>query len=357
MDRAHCATGCTGAGAAERIAERVNHDISGSLTIQIRYKARRAFSVAALLFLALAAALPGLRPAPALAQSGEISKADYFRPGLAPVRQSGAYDVTMVYFMDYQCPACRKYTPDVARALKEDPRVRVIYRDTPIFGPRSEEAARVAIASAFQGKHEAMHMALMQAPMPLDEETLKAAASKAGVDWGRLQRDLKARGDAIDGQVALNTELATRAGVVGTPAFIIGDTLANGVLDYQGVKGSIADARKANPAAAAAPAEKLPAVEEPAVEKPEDAALPENTAVSERAPEATQQLPSPSDARVAFKPTSRGSVSDDNSSIPAPEARSQALLAAAAGLLVLLLAAIVFRKRLAGLFRSTRDDG
>ena len=104
----------------------------------------------------------------------EITQADYFKPGLAPVRQAGPYDVTIVYFMDYQCPACRKHTPDVARVLGEDRRVRVIYRDTPIFGPRSEQAARVAIASQFQGKHQAMHAALMAADMPLDEQALRA---------------------------------------------------------------------------------------------------------------------------------------------------------------------------------------
>ena len=145
--------------------------------------------------------------------------------------------------MDYQCPACRKYTPDVTRALNDDRKVRVIYRDTPIFGPRSEEAARVAIASGFQGKHEAMHLALMQSPMPLDEQALEAAAKKAGVDWGRLQRDLEKRSDEIDLQIAWNMELAQGAGIAGTPAFIIGDTLANGTLNYEGLKASIADAR------------------------------------------------------------------------------------------------------------------
>jgi protein-disulfide isomerase len=181
---------------------------------------------------------------------GEIDKAAYFKPGLAPVRQPAHYGVTVVYFFDYQCPACRKYSPDVARAFKDEPNVRVIYRDTPIFGPRSEAAARVAIASQYQGKHEAMHRALMQASMPLDDHSIRAAADKAGVDWDRLQRDLKERGKDIDLQVAWNAELAQSAGIRGTPAFVIGDTLADGVLDYAGVRGSIADARRAGGATA-----------------------------------------------------------------------------------------------------------
>lgn len=216
---------------------------------------------------------------------GEINKAAYFKPGLAPVRNPGSQDITVVYFMDYQCPACRKSTPDVARALKDEPKVRVIYRDTPIFGPRSEAAARVAIASQYQGKHEAMHHALMTAPMPLDEEALKAAAKKAGVNWARLQSDLDEHGKDIDLQIAWNMELAQSAGIAGTPAFIVGDVLANGVLDYEGLRAEIADARKAaQPAAASttepsqepatAPDEKAPTAAEPAEPKLPAAAAP-----------------------------------------------------------------------------------
>jgi protein-disulfide isomerase len=210
---------------------------------------------------------------------GEINKAAYFEPGLAPVRVSGPYDVTVVYFMDYQCPACRKWTPDVARAFSEDHRVRVIYRDSPIFGERSREAAKVAIASQFQGKHEAMHSALMASPMPLDDAALKFAAAKAGVDWERLQRDLAERGDQIDLQIAWNMELAQSAGIAGTPAFIVGDVLADGVLDYEGMKGSIADARRENSTRAAT-------------------AKPGNTADSK----ATQVSPANSDDAVAANP-------------------------------------------------------
>lgn len=174
----------------------------------------------------------------------EISKADFFVEGLAPVRKTGTYDITIVYFMDYQCPACRKYTPDVARVLREDPRVRVIYRDTPILGPRSDGAALAAIASSFQGRHEPFHLALMTTSEPLDESAIKAAARKAGVNWSRLERDMISRREDIDLLIARNFELATEIGIAGTPAFIVGERQSNGALDYQSLKLEIADARK-----------------------------------------------------------------------------------------------------------------
>ena len=174
----------------------------------------------------------------------EITKEHFFEEGLAPVRKPASYDVTIVYFMDYQCPACRKYTPDVARVLKEDPRVRVIYRDTPMLGPRSDQAALAAIASSFQGRHEPFHHALMTTKGPLDESAVKAAARKAGVNWSRLQRDMISRREDIQLLIARNFELATEIGIAGTPAFIVGERQSDGALDYESLKLEIADARK-----------------------------------------------------------------------------------------------------------------
>lgn len=233
-----------------------------------------------LAFLFMAAAIP------AQAQFGEpdlaeIEKEDFFREGLAPVRKDAGYNLTIVYFMDYQCPACRKYTPDVAKALGEDRKLRIIYRDTPIFGPRSEAAARAAIASQFQGRHEAFHHALMTTKLPLDEPALQAAARKAGVDWQRLQSDIEKRRAEIDRQIATNTALSSATGISGTPAFIIGNRLADGAMDYKGLKAEIADARKE--LGIAAIAVKL---EEPAAEPESLDAKPKETGAQDATAEA-----------------------------------------------------------------------
>lgn len=183
-----------------------------------------------------------------MAVGPNIEKEDFFRPGIAPVRAPAGYDLTIVYFMDYQCPTCRRYTPDVARVLAEDQRIRVIYRDTPIISDLSTVAARAAIASSFQGRHEAFHHALMMTKGQLTEDGIRAAATSAKVDWARLQRDLKTRGEAIDLQIGRNVELAVATGILGTPAFIVGERLSNGALDYASLKAEIADARAASAA-------------------------------------------------------------------------------------------------------------
>lgn len=240
------------------------------------------------------ATIAGLAPASipkAAAQSDrtEIGRADFFKPGIAPVRDTGAYDVTVVYFMDYQCPACRKHDGDIARVLKEDPRVRMIYRDTPIFGPKSEAAARAAIASQFQGKHGPFHRSLMQTSGGTDDAAIRAAARKAGVDWTRLQRDLEKRKGEIDRLIDWNMALSEAAGISGTPAFVVGETLADGALSYRGLKAEIADARaKGVKLGAGEPAAKpVAANPEPEADQPQP--IPPN-------PEAEPQAASPEEA-------------------------------------------------------------
>lgn len=280
---------------------------------------------------------------PALAQidepptSGdEIVQADFFREGAAPVRAPANSDVTIVYFFDYQCPACRKYTPDVERVLGEDRRVKVIYRDTPIFGPRSELASDLAIASRYQGRHQAFHHQLMMAKLPLDDATIRAAADKAGVDWARLQRDLATHREEISLQVARNLELHTAAGISGTPAFIVKDRLADGALDYAGLKAEIADARASNAKQAPAPtAEAAPAEEGQAGNSLENVA---DAATNGIAPQPNAAPP------PIFKPSPTGQQGELAASTP-DESSAWPWVAGAVALLALIVAATLRRRR------------
>lgn len=195
-------------------------------------------------FLAALALAASVQSDALVAPQAEIAKEDFFRPGIAPTIAPAGYNLTIVYFFDYQCPQCRRYTPDVERVMREDRKIRWIFRDIPSISPKSTDAARLAIAASFQGKHHAFHRALMLSKGRLSDASIRASAARAGVDWARAQRDLRTRRSAIDAQIERNNELADAAGINGTPAFITGDTLADGALDYRSLKAEIADARK-----------------------------------------------------------------------------------------------------------------
>jgi len=178
--------------------------------------------------------------------SVEEARRAFLEDAVAPTVKPANYDVTIVEYTDYQCPFCRTAHDALVQLAAKDKKVRIIYRDWPIFGPQSQRAARLAIASQWQGKHSAFNDALMKSPRPLTERSIKAAATLAGVNWTKLEADLKSRNAEVEALLERNDEQAMQLGLDGTPGFIIGNTLHAGEMDLAGLQEAVADARKAN---------------------------------------------------------------------------------------------------------------
>lgn len=174
----------------------------------------------------------------------------------APMIAPKGYDITIVEYLDYQCPSCRATYKPLNQLLTKDKKVRVIFRDWPIFGDASAHAALVAIASKYQGKYVAVHDALFDTPRPLDDKKIEAAARKAGVDWDRLQKDIVAHSEDIEDLLARNDQQAQLLGLDGTPGFIIGDVQSFGGMTLKQLEDAVDKARKkaAEPASADKPA-------------------------------------------------------------------------------------------------------
>lgn len=145
-------------------------------------------------------------------------------------------DVVLVEFHDYACTYCRASNPHIERLLKEDPGLRVVYRDLPILGPNSVAAARLALAASKAGRFHQFHDAAYAAGRP-SPETLAAAARAAG-----LPPEPPASPD-IEAELKKNFELAGRLGATGTPLFVVGGRVMNSAVGYDALKQAIADAR------------------------------------------------------------------------------------------------------------------
>lgn len=178
------------------------------------------------------------------AVAATITKSAILEDPVAPKVAPKGYDITIVQFADYNCGYCRRMHSVVAALIASDPKIRLVYRDWPIFGPVSVEAARAAIASQWQGKHEAFNAALYAGAGKLDSSAIRTAANRAGVNWPRLQADLVKHKAEIDALLARTSEQAPAIGLRGTPAFIIGAYLAPGALDLATLRKAVAEARR-----------------------------------------------------------------------------------------------------------------
>ena len=153
-------------------------------------------------------------------------------------------DVTVVEFFDYNCPYCRSAGQTVQALLAADANVRVIYREWPILGDDSVIAARAALAAREQGKYEAFHWALMGGEGRVTEALIFKVARDLGMDVAQLEADMTS--PAVEAHIALSNALARQLGFTGTPAFIVGDKTAPGMLSLDEITLLVAEAR-ANP--------------------------------------------------------------------------------------------------------------
>lgn len=139
---------------------------------------------------------------------------------------------TLVKFTDYGCTYCRASEADVQRLIAGDPQLRVVIREWPIFDG-SEEAARMALAAARQGKYAAFYTAMFAAGPP-SAAAIASAVSKSGLDLERARAD--AASDAVAAELAQNMQLARTLGFTGTPSWIAEGQVLQGAVGYRALR-------------------------------------------------------------------------------------------------------------------------
>lgn len=181
----------------------------------------------------------------ALAQTAaDVSKEMILNDPAAPVSGNPKGDLTIVAFLDYNCPYCKKSAPDLDRVVKEDGKIRLVYKDWPVIRPTSIDGAIMALAAKYQGKYDVAHHALMSIPgAGVPKEKMRQGLQAVGIDMARLDADMKGKSAEIDAIIKRNMAQADAIGFSGTPAYLVGP-FQTSTLDYQGFKQVVVDARK-----------------------------------------------------------------------------------------------------------------
>jgi protein-disulfide isomerase len=152
-------------------------------------------------------------------------------------------DVRLVAFNDFLCPVCKLTAPELMSAVRADGNVRVEFIDLTFFGPIAEQAARVGLAVALQGRYASFHHEVMNERGQIDRARLSHVVQRIGANWSRAERDVKTH--ATDFTTILNKDamLAFALGIDGTPAFLVGGLLAKGRLRENQFRGLFDQAR------------------------------------------------------------------------------------------------------------------
>lgn len=154
-------------------------------------------------------------------------------------------DVSFVEFFDYNCGYCKRAMADMLDLLKTDPKLKVVLKEFPVLSQGSVEAAQVAIAVRMQDpsgkKYLDFHQKLLGGRGPADKARALAAAKEAGLDVGRIEKDLASA--EVRATIEENFKLAEAMGMNGTPSYVIGKQVVIGAIGLEGLKEKIGVAR------------------------------------------------------------------------------------------------------------------
>ena len=149
--------------------------------------------------------------------------------------------VTVVEFFDYQCPYCKRMAQDLVDLAAEDPDLRIVFKEFPVFGTESTLATRAALAAEKQGKYAEFHLAVMKLRGAPSQSAIFRLADRLGLDLDRLRNDMQS--EEIEAAIQANYRLAQDIGVRGTPAFIVGNELIPGAMSPEAMRELIARKR------------------------------------------------------------------------------------------------------------------
>lgn len=141
----------------------------------------------------------------------------------------------LVEFTDYNCPYCRQSLADVEQLIADDPEVKVVIREWPIF-EGSDIASRMALAAAKQGKYTEFHDAMFELG-PATAESVNAAARQAGLDMEQAKKDGLSPG--VEMELQKNRALAQQLGFSGTPSWVTSDNAFEGAIGFAGLKAAL----------------------------------------------------------------------------------------------------------------------
>jgi protein-disulfide isomerase len=177
-------------------------------------------------------------PGPGAAPSAPV------RASLAAAPMLGRADapVTLVEFSDYQCPFCQRFFATVLPVLKKEyidtGKVRYVFRDFPLdqLHPQARKAAEAAHCAGEQGRYWEMHEVLFRNQRSLAATQLAEHAPAAGVNGTKLDECLASGRYAA--RVAQGVTDGAAIGVKGTPAFVVGKTMAGDFVHGTPIRGA-----------------------------------------------------------------------------------------------------------------------
>ncbi|MEM6780625.1 MAG: thioredoxin domain-containing protein [Pseudomonadota bacterium] len=131
--------------------------------------------------------------------------------------------VTIIEFVDYNCPYCRTVHPVVQEVLNMRSDIHYIARPIGPLSDNSEKLVKLTLAAGLQGKFWEMHHAFLSYKGRINDKVADQIAEENGVDLEQLYAD--ATGEEVNEYFRANVAASGALGIRFIPGFMINKTI------------------------------------------------------------------------------------------------------------------------------------
>jgi protein-disulfide isomerase len=150
-----------------------------------------------------------------------------------PVKGPANAPVTIVEFLDFQCPFSSGMSPTLQEVEKKyGNKVRVVCRQYPLASHQdAQKAAEASLCAHDQGKFWEMHDAMFADQRKLGVDQLKAKAASLGLNTDKFNKCIDSA--EKNGIIQADLKEGAAAGVSGTPAIFVNGRFFSGVVPIE----------------------------------------------------------------------------------------------------------------------------
>lgn len=143
--------------------------------------------------------------------------------GKSPIRGKAGAKVTIIGFLDLQCPFSGRFQPVINQVLDAYPgRVNYVIKHFPLpFHQQGKPAAKAVLAAGEQGKYWEMADSILKNSRDLSKEKFGEFAKTLKLNMKKFEADLKNKDSDWEKLIQEDYELGLKVDVRGTPTYYI----------------------------------------------------------------------------------------------------------------------------------------
>lgn len=171
------------------------------------------------------------------APTDEYTKVHPIDISSATVRGNKNAPVTIVEFVDFQCPFCARFHPVINEVLAAYPdKVNYVLKHFPLsFHPLAKPAGKAVLAAGEQGKYHEMVELILKDNSKISEPQFEAWAKELGLNMKKYKDDLKNKDQEYEKLINADFESGAKVDVRGTPTYYLNGrkTMARDLATYK----------------------------------------------------------------------------------------------------------------------------